>query len=80
MFTAFLNWFLYSSVDPDKVSRTIKAASVMIAPFVMWYFGIDQNTYGVAVSDSLATLSAIFTVWFFLRKCVNTFNAWRSNS
>lgn len=73
----FLNWLVYSSVDPDKISMTVHGTLVAIIPiliFVAHTLGFqwtnDQAT--VLVNDITSSVAAALILYGGVRKILIT--------
>lgn len=70
--TWFWTFLVWSSTNQGKISSSLKAASVLIIPFLMAYYGLDQSTATQVISDTLTALSLLASLIFTLRKIVLT--------
>lgn len=71
----FLNWLLTSSKDPRNTSLLVKGVLTSIAPIAMFFFGLDDTSFG-SIADTivdivfygLTLISLIATLWGAFRK------------
>ena len=64
----FLDWFLRSSADSDKLSRTIK----MLVPFLVLWGISDQETLEQFVLTATTVATGVGALWFLLVKIWNS--------
>lgn len=55
-----LDWILWSSENPDKISRTLKWGASAILTFAAWY-GLDQNVLGPMLSQSTGDVTSLLS-------------------
>jgi hypothetical protein len=70
--TNLLKFIFLSSANPAAISSTLKSASVMVVPLLMWYYGLDEQMAGEIFSDFLTIVSLLMTVIFLARKIILT--------
>lgn len=72
---AIISWFLVSSANHDKMSRTVKSLLLAAGPFVIWYFQISETEWVQVSSLVSAIVSSVFALVFLVIKLVNAFFA-----
>ena len=69
-----ISWFLVSSANPEKISRTVLSLLAALGPFIIWYFQVTNEEW-VQISSLVATIiSTTLSLVFFVVKLVNTIN------
>lgn len=72
---SFYNWFVYSSVDPEKIALTVKSTLLGVLPVLMLFTGISDAESNDFVSAAynivfygLSIVSSIGIAFGFIRK------------
>ncbi len=65
-------FLVFSSVNPEQISRTLTALVPLAIPAIMLWTGLDQNAVGEAVSDIVTAISLFSSALFLIIKVVRT--------
>jgi uncharacterized membrane protein (GlpM family) len=75
-------WFVFSSANKDKYSRTIKAGLTALAPTIIfllaYFFGIQvtEESFAVVVGNVVELVGAVLTALYFVAKIYNSITEW----
>lgn len=78
-----LDWLVYSSANPEKFSRTVKAGLVALSPTILfllaYFFGLEisQENMLLQIGNIVEFLGALLAVFFAGAKVFNTFTSWK---
>lgn len=73
-----LNWFIYSSENPENFSLTLKGALATLLPVVLLLaqqlgFSLDGSNVEQYILSVITILTTLITLFGLVRKMVNTF-------
>jgi hypothetical protein len=75
----FINWLLYSSIDPDQWSLTVKSFGFTLIPIALaisnsvFQLGLEQSQLADAVTSLATLVGVVLTGFGLVRKIYFTF-------